>query len=67
MNRWGSDSLLILYERSSTVKFLKIGGNDLGVFEILAFSIAAGSLSLALFSMTKVRKLEKKMKELEDK
>ncbi|WP_274598766.1 hypothetical protein AWH56_26610 [Anaerobacillus isosaccharinicus] len=39
----------------------------MGVFEILAFSIAAGSLSLALFSMGKVEKLEKKMKELEDK
>jgi len=39
----------------------------LGTFEILAFSIAAASLSLALFSKGKVEKLEKKMKELEDK
>ncbi|WP_268884706.1 hypothetical protein [Alkalihalobacterium elongatum] len=39
----------------------------MGVFEILAFSIAAGSLSLALFSIGKVEKLEKRMKELEDK
>ena len=51
----------------SLVKFLKIGGDDLGFFEILAFSIAAGSLSLALFAMGKVENLEKKMKELEDK
>ncbi|WP_275980395.1 hypothetical protein [Halalkalibacter alkaliphilus] len=39
----------------------------MGVLEILAFSIAAGSLSLALFSMGKVEKLEKRIQDLEDK
>ncbi|MDE5414324.1 hypothetical protein [Alkalihalobacterium chitinilyticum] len=39
----------------------------MGVLEILGFSIAAGSLSIAVISMGKVEKLEKRLKELEDK
>ncbi|WP_281170454.1 hypothetical protein [Alteribacter aurantiacus] len=39
----------------------------MGVVEVLAFSIATLSFSLAIFSMGKVEKLEKRIKELEDK
>ncbi|WP_286675728.1 hypothetical protein [Bacillus sp. CMF12] len=37
------------------------------VFVILAFSLAAGAFSFAIFSDDKVKKLEKRLKELEDK
>ncbi|WP_279401049.1 hypothetical protein [Cytobacillus oceanisediminis] len=37
------------------------------VFVILAFSLAAGAFSFAIFSDGKVKKLEKRLKELEDK
>lgn len=37
------------------------------IMEILAFSLAAGAFSFALFSEDKVKKLEKRVKELEDK
>lgn len=36
------------------------------VFVILAFSLAAGAFSFALFSDDKVKKLEKRVKDLED-
>ncbi|WP_268870566.1 hypothetical protein [Halalkalibacter wakoensis] len=39
----------------------------MGVLEIFAFSIAAGAFSFALFSEEKVKKLEKRVKDLEDK
>lgn len=34
---------------------------------ILAFSVAAGALSLALFAFSKIGELEKRVKKLEDK
>ncbi|WP_286675813.1 hypothetical protein [Cytobacillus firmus] len=37
------------------------------VFVILAFSLAAGAFSFALFSDDKVKKLEKRVKDLEKK
>jgi hypothetical protein len=43
---------------------VKIGGS---ILEILAFSLAAGAFSFAIYSEEKVKKLEKRVKELEDK
>ncbi|RCW63957.1 hypothetical protein DFR57_11583 [Saliterribacillus persicus] len=34
---------------------------------IIAFSVAAGALSIASFAFSKIEKLEKRVKELEDK
>lgn len=34
---------------------------------ILAFSVAAGALSIALFAFSKIERLEKRIKEVEDK
>ncbi|WP_281170917.1 hypothetical protein [Paucisalibacillus globulus] len=39
----------------------------MGVMEILAFSIAAGAVSIALYSSDRVTKLENRIRELEDK
>jgi hypothetical protein len=39
----------------------------MGVGTILAFSIAAGALSLALLLLSKIEKLEKRIKDLENK
>ncbi|MEC5426081.1 hypothetical protein QGM71_21775 [Virgibacillus sp. C22-A2] len=38
----------------------------MGVMEVLAFSLAAGAFSFAIFSDEKVKKLEQRVKELED-
>ena len=35
--------------------------------EIFAFAVAAGALSMALFTFSKIEQLEKRVKELEDK
>lgn len=37
------------------------------IMEILAFSLAAGAFSFALFSEDKIKRLEKRVKELEEK